>query len=62
GLMPPAGATMSDKEVAAVLTYIRGAFGNGSTPLTEPAVKEWRQAYAHRKAPWTEQELTATAR
>ncbi len=62
GLMPPAGATMSDREIASVVTYIRGSFGNHSSPVAEPLVKEWRQAYAYRKSPWTDAELLATAR
>jgi mono/diheme cytochrome c family protein len=57
GLMPPAGATMSDEELASVLTYIRGSFGNTASPVQPAAIKEWRAAYAYRKTPWTEQEL-----
>src|SRR5690606_14647790 len=57
GLMPPAGATMSDEELASVLTYIRGSFGNTASPVQPAAIKEWRAAYAHRKTPWTEAEL-----
>lgn len=57
GLMPPAGATMSDEELASVLTYIRGSFGNRAAPVLPAAIKEWRAAYAHRQTPWTEEEL-----
>ena len=62
GLMPPLGAAMSDVELASVLTYIRGAWGNTGAPVLAPAVKEWRQAFAHRETPWTEPELIAPAR
>lgn len=57
GLMPPAGAAMTDEELAGVLTYIRGAFGNTAAPVPVAGVKEWRAAYAHRATPWTAQEL-----
>jgi mono/diheme cytochrome c family protein len=39
GLMPPAGATMSDEELASVLTYIRGSFGNTASPVQPAAIK-----------------------
>jgi mono/diheme cytochrome c family protein len=57
GLMPPAGTAMADEELASVLTYIRGSFGNAAAPIQPAAIKEWRAAYAHRKTPWTEAEL-----
>jgi len=57
GLMPPAGAAMSDDEVAAIITYVRGAWSNRATPVEPAAVKEWRQAYRHRQTPWTAEEL-----
>lgn len=57
GLMPPIGATMSDEELAAILTFIRGSFGNTSSPVAPAEAKEWRTMYAFRKLPWTEQEL-----
>jgi mono/diheme cytochrome c family protein len=40
--MMPANATMSDEEVAAVLTYIRSNFGNTSGPVTADQVKALR--------------------
>jgi hypothetical protein len=55
--MPPLGSTMSDADVAAVLTYIRGSFGNTATPVQPAEVKETRLMYSYRKTPWTEQEL-----
>jgi len=57
GLMPPAGAAMSDDEVASIMTYIRASWGNRAAPVQPAAVKEWRAAYAHRQTPWTEEEL-----
>jgi mono/diheme cytochrome c family protein len=58
GLMPPAGQGMNDEELAAVTTYIRGAFGNTAAAVVPAQVKETRAAYAHRTTPWTEKELT----
>jgi hypothetical protein len=60
--MPPAGATMSDDNVAAVLSYIRGSWGNTASPVIAADVKETRQMYAYRKAPWTEKDLAAAGR
>lgn len=58
GLMPPLGQGMSDDDLAAVLTFIRGSWGNTGAPIVPAAVKETRQAYAHRATPWTDDELT----
>lgn len=57
GLMPPAGAAMSDEEVAAIVTFIRGSWGNRAGPVGPEMVSEWRAAYAHRETPWTDEEL-----
>src|SRR5690606_37754750 len=57
GLMPPAGAAMSDEEVAAIMTFIRASWSNRAPPVQPASVKEWRAAYAHRETPWTEKEL-----
>ncbi len=39
GYMPPAGADLSDAEVAAVLTYVTNEWGNEAEPFTEEEVK-----------------------
>jgi len=57
GLMPPAGAAMSDEEVAAIMTFVRASWSNRASPVQAASVKEWRAAYAHRETPWTEKEL-----
>ncbi|MBO9575746.1 MAG: c-type cytochrome [Sphingobium sp.] len=61
GLMPPAGATLSDEDLAGVLTYIRGSWGNQSTPLAPADVQALRKRYADRTTPWTDAELSAGA-
>ncbi|REG50700.1 mono/diheme cytochrome c family protein [Paraburkholderia sp. BL6669N2] len=42
--MPPFAQTLSDEEVAAVVTYIRTAWGNHGTPVTVKEVNELRSA------------------
>jgi mono/diheme cytochrome c family protein len=57
GAMPAWGATLSDAEIAAVLTYIRASFGNQSLPVTTATVAQTREANSGRKTPWTIPEL-----
>jgi mono/diheme cytochrome c family protein len=57
GEMPPLGQSLSDNQVAQVLTYVRGSFGNTASPIHPATVKEFRLLYAYRKKPWTDQEL-----
>jgi mono/diheme cytochrome c family protein len=40
--MPPFAATLSDADVAAVVTYIRSAWNNRAAPLTELEVTQQR--------------------
>jgi mono/diheme cytochrome c family protein len=62
GEMPPLGQSLNDQQLAQVLTYIRGSFGNSATPIHAEAAKEFRLLYAFRKKPWTDQELQKTPR
>ncbi len=57
GLMPPVGATMSDDDLAAVLTYVRGSWGNTAAPLAPAEVQALRKQYASRTTPWSDAEL-----
>jgi mono/diheme cytochrome c family protein len=61
GLMPPLGAPMSDDDLAAVLTYIRRAWGNTGTPVDRALVEGARAETAARSRPWTTDELSALA-
>jgi mono/diheme cytochrome c family protein len=61
-LMPPVGGSMTDEQVAAVLTYVRRSWGNTALPITPAAVQEVRGATAGRKKAWTEAELAAIRR
>ncbi len=51
GAMPAFG-TLADEEIAAVLSYIRGEWGNAAAPLNGAAVKAQREATASQQAPW----------
>jgi mono/diheme cytochrome c family protein len=62
GEMPPLGQSLSDGQVAQVLTYVRGSFGNTAAPIHAELVKEFRLSYAYRKKPWTDAELEKPSR
>ena len=57
GLMPAHGDTLNDADIAAVLTYIRRAWGQSATPIDPAAVQQVRTATADRKRAWTPEEL-----
>ena len=46
--MPPLGWRLDDDQVAAVVTYIRNAWGNAAPAVTAGDVRAMRQALAHR--------------
>jgi len=58
-VMLPYGGTgeMNDAEVAAVLTYVRSAFGNSAPAVTADEVAAVRAATSGRTTPWTAEEL-----
>jgi mono/diheme cytochrome c family protein len=58
-VMLPYGGTgeMNDAEVAAVLTYVRSAFGNSASAVTADEVAAVRAATSSRTTPWTAAEL-----
>jgi mono/diheme cytochrome c family protein len=62
GEMPPLGQSLNDNQLAQVLTYIRGSFGNTANPIKPELAKEFRLSYAWRKKPWTDKELQQPAR
>ena len=45
------------EDIAAVLTYVRGSFGNKATPITPAQVNAVREKIKDRTAQWTEAEL-----
>jgi mono/diheme cytochrome c family protein len=57
--MPPIGATISDEEIASVLTYVRREWGQTGAPVDPAAVAAIRMSTAGRTRPWTNDELMA---
>jgi mono/diheme cytochrome c family protein len=57
GLMPALGSTLSDDQIAAVLTYIRREWGQDGSPVEPATVTRTRAATATRTRPWTNDEL-----
>lgn len=52
GQMPSFKTKLSDAEIAAVLSYIRGNFGNAAGKITAETVKAERDAGKDRNDPW----------
>jgi mono/diheme cytochrome c family protein len=59
GLMPPVGSTLSDEQIAGVLTYIRREWGQDGSPVDVETVKKVRAMTADRTRPWKHDELMA---
>ena len=57
GLMPPVGATYTDDQIAAVLTFVRRSWGNTAPPVDSLSVLEVRGLTKARNKPWTDDEL-----
>ena len=57
GLMPAHGDTLSDADIAAVLTYIRRAWGQTAAPIDAAEVQNVRAATAGRTRAWSPEEL-----
>jgi mono/diheme cytochrome c family protein len=57
GLMPPLGATLSDNDLAAVLTYVRREWGQPGSPVEPAVIGTVRSQAAARQRPWTNEEL-----
>jgi hypothetical protein len=55
--MTPFGGLLDDEEVAAVLTYVRNAFGNRASPVKPETVKAVRAATKERKGFYSPEEL-----
>ena len=50
--MPAQGSLLTDKELAAVLTYIRNDLGNRAAPISEDFVSQIVAKYGEREEPW----------
>jgi mono/diheme cytochrome c family protein len=58
GMMPPFGATLSNDQIAAVLTYLRREWGHTASPVARADVSEVRGLTGSHRNPWTEEELS----
>ncbi len=56
GVMPAAPRS-NDADLAALMTYVRRAWGNGGDPVTEEMVKQVRMLTNTRNRPWTSEDL-----
>jgi len=61
-LMPPVGKTLSDEQIANVLTYVRRSWGNTGSAISPADVQEVRGVTTGRDKAWTEAELEAIRR
>lgn len=61
GLMPPLGQTLSDAEIAAVLTYVRRQWGNTGAPVDPADISGVRKQTSGRARPWTHDEILSMA-
>lgn len=59
GAMPPWGTSLTDKKIAAILTFVRGSFGNHAGPITVDQITDARKEYAGHAASWTPDEINA---
>ncbi len=57
GQMPPWEASMSDAEIAAVVTYIRSSWGNSADPVDTAFVADLREKFAAQKTPFKAADL-----
>ncbi len=59
--MPGLGAKLNDKQVAAIISYVRtnAEWGNDASPVTPEEVAATREATRGRTTPWTASELQA---
>ena len=58
--MPAWNVTLNDKQIAQVLTYVRGELGGNNAPMiTEAQMDEARKLTPDRTDPWSEAELKA---
>jgi mono/diheme cytochrome c family protein len=61
GLMPPVGSTLTDEQVAGVLTYIRREWGHAASPVAPATIAAIRESTRGRTRPWTHDELLKLA-
>lgn len=45
GVMAPLGAALNDEQLAGVMTYVRGSFGNKAAPVTAADAAKYREQW-----------------
>ncbi len=58
-VMPPQGANLTDREIAAALSYVRSEWGNNAPEVLPETVGKMRAEFKDH-APWTNEALTAS--
>jgi mono/diheme cytochrome c family protein len=53
----PAAPLVTDEEIAAVLSYVRSAWGNTGAPIDAATVAKVREESKGRNTPWSSREL-----
>lgn len=61
-VMPNFGVTLSDEEIALVLTYVRSSWGNSAPAITKDEVAKVRASLGDRLDPWAGGAALAAAR
>ena len=56
-MMAPLGAALDDEKLAAVMTYVRGSFGNKAAAVTTADAKKYREQWKDIKTPVTRAKL-----
>ena len=59
--MAPLGAALDDEKLAAVMTYVRGSFGNKASAVTTAEATKYREQWKDTKAPVTRAKLAELA-
>jgi mono/diheme cytochrome c family protein len=59
GAMPAWGTSLTDKKIAAILTYVRSSFGNHGGPITPDQITDARKEFAGHPDSWHEADLLA---
>ncbi|MDQ8189198.1 c-type cytochrome [Roseibacillus persicicus] len=55
--MPPQGSVLSDEQVASIVSFVRGSWGNREKPVSPELVAGVREATKEREGLWTAPEL-----
>jgi len=61
GMMAPLGAALDDEKLAAVMTYVRGSFGNKAPAVTTADAKKYREQWKDITGPVTRAKLAELA-